>query len=250
MRVDDLEARALRLLASPGNKRVEIMVSGSLNRLGTVRQSLDQVQRQLLTEASRSGGKLHLRLTAFLDGCRHTTPWGQSPVDAGAATTRWHCFQGQTLFAEAFEHSCAERERIDAIIIFGDRFDDPRKTLDFGERLRERGTKIFAFHVGHDRKSRFAYDELAKRNGGVAVQLSGDAALSRVLPVIIAYLFRPAEALHALPASKDADIKALAEQLKLQPLPPPPRAALPPSPVAAMLPPPMPVAARRIRSEK
>jgi hypothetical protein len=175
---DDLEARARRLLASPGSKRVEIMVSGPLARLGTVRQSLDQVQRQLVDEARRGGGALHLRVTAFLDGCRHTTPWSNSPVDAGAATTQWHCFQGQTLFAGAFQHSLDERERIDAIIIFGDRFDDhPFETLWFAGRLRERGTKIFAFHVGDDRKSRRAYDKLAKRNGGVSVPLSGDAAL-------------------------------------------------------------------------
>jgi hypothetical protein len=74
--------------------------------------------------------------------------------------------------------------------------------------------------------------------------LSGDAALARVLPVIADYLFRPAEVLLALPSSKDADIKALAAQLKLQPLPPPPREALPPPPIAGMLPPPLPVAAR------
>lgn len=235
---DDLEARARRLLASPGNKRVEIMVSGSLDRLGTVRQSLEHVQRQLMDEARRSGGKLHLRVTAFLDGCRHTTPWSASPVDAGAATTRWHCFQGQTLFAQAFAHSCEERERVDAIIIFGDRFDDDAfETLAQAERLRARGTKIFAFHVGQDRNSRLAYDELAKRNGGVSVQLSGEAALSRVLPVIADYLFRPAEALRSLAAPKDADIRALVDQLKLQPVPPPPR--VPPPADAAMLPPPL-----------
>ena len=244
--LDDLDARARRLLASPGNKRVEIMVSGPLSRLGAVRKSLDLLQRQLLSEASRSGGKLDLRVTAFLDGCRHTTPWSNSPVDAGAATTRWHCYEGRTLFAEAFADSCEEGERIDAIIIFGDRFDDPAKTLDFAERLRARGTKIFAFHVGTDRKSRSAYEKLAKRNGGVAVPLSGDAALARVLPVIADYLFRPAEVVRALAAPpKDRDIKALAAQLKLQPLPPPPR-AIPPSPVAGMLPPPLPrVAVKR-----
>jgi hypothetical protein len=235
---DDLEARARRLLASPGNKRVEIMVSGPLARLGTVRQSLDQVQRQLVDEARNGGGRLHLRVTAFLDGCRHTTPWSNSPVDAGAATTEWHCFQGQTLFAEAFEHSAAERERIDAVIIFGDRFDDGlRGTLKAARRLRDRGTKIFAFHVGNDHDVRAAYDQLAASNGGVSVQLSSDAAVARVLPVITDYLFRPAQALAALPTSKDADIRALVDQLKLQPVAAAPR--VPPAPVAGMLPPPL-----------
>jgi hypothetical protein len=60
---DDLEARARRLLAGPGNKRVEIMVSGCLDRLGTVRKSLEQVRRRLVDEARRSGGKLARRVT-------------------------------------------------------------------------------------------------------------------------------------------------------------------------------------------
>ena len=71
---DDLEARARRLLAGSLNKRVEIMVSGPLARLGAVRKSLDLVQRQLLAEARQGGGTLSLRVTAFLDGCRHTDP--------------------------------------------------------------------------------------------------------------------------------------------------------------------------------
>jgi hypothetical protein len=237
--MDDLETRARRLLAGGGNKRVEIMVSGPLARIGEVRKSLDLVQRQLVEEARHGGGKLELRVTAFLDGCRHTTPWSASPVDAAGATTRWHCFEGETLFAEAFAHCLAEREKIDAIIIFGDRFDDQRRTLEFGARLRERGIKIFAFHVGPDRKMRRAYDALAEQNGGVSVPLSSDAALTRVLPLITNYLFRPAETLRALPAPKDVDIKALIDRLKLQPIPAPLR-ALPPSPVAGMLPPPMP----------
>jgi hypothetical protein len=168
--MDDLEARARRLLASVGNKRVEIMISGPLGRVGVVRKSFDDLQGQLAAEARRSGGKLQMRVTAFLDGCRHTTPWSDRPVDAGGHMQRWHCYQGQTLFAEAFQHSLAEPERIDAIIIFGDRFDDrfEHPVGEFARRLRERGTKIFAFHIGNDRKSRSAYDELAKRNGGVS----------------------------------------------------------------------------------
>jgi len=243
---DDLEARARRLLASPGKKRVEIMISGPPLCVDVVRESLDDLQRQLAAEARRAGGDLQLRVTAFLDGCRHTTPWSNRPIDAGGHMRFWHCFQGQTLFAEAFEHSLSEPERIDAIVIFGDRFDDARfGTLAQAGRLRERGTKIFAFHLGNDRKSRSAYDRLAKRNGGVSVQLSGDAALARVLPLIVVYLFRPVEALRAVPAPQDRDIKALVEQLKLQPVPPP-RTVLPPSPGAAMLPPPV---ARRVLSK-
>lgn len=220
-----LEDRARRLLAGrpgvpPAQRKAEIMISGPLNRVGVVRQSLDHLQRQLLSEASRSGDNLQLRVTAFLDGCRHTTPWSNRPVDAGASTNRWHCFQGQTLFAQALQYSLNERERIDAIVMFGDRFDDePLQTLEIAGRLRERGTKIFAFHVGKDRGSRFAYEQLAQQGGGVSVQLTGEKAFARVLPVIAGYLFRPAETLRALPPPNDVDVRALLDRLKLQPVP-------------------------------
>jgi len=215
-----LEDRARRLVAGrpgvpPPQRLVEFMISGALSRVGLVRQSLDQLQGQLL----RSGGdKLQLRVTAFLDGCRHMTPWSQSPVDVGASTTRWHCFEGQTLFAQALQFSYGERDRIDAIIIFGDRFDDALpQALTVAARLRARGTRIFAFHVGRNRASRSAYDQLAQHNGGVFVQLTNERAFARVLPVITDYLFRPAETLRALP--HDADARALVDQLKALPAP-------------------------------
>jgi hypothetical protein len=137
---DDLEARARRLLAGSLNKRVEIMVSGPVGSARCGKASIWCNGNCWPRPAVAA--KVSLRVTAFLDGCRHTTPWSNSPVDAGAATTRWHCFQGETLFAEAFAQSCAERDRIDAIIIFSDRSDDGFETFDFAERLRARGTKI------------------------------------------------------------------------------------------------------------
>jgi hypothetical protein len=117
--VASLEDRARRLLAGrpgipPAQRLVEIMMSGPLRRVGVVRQSLDDLQRQLFSDARRNGDNLQLRVTAFLDGCRHTTPWSNRPIDAGSATNRWHCFEGQTLFAQALQHCLSERERIDA----------------------------------------------------------------------------------------------------------------------------------------
>ena len=215
-----IEDRARRLLAGrpgvpPPQRLVEFMISGALNRVGLVRQSLGQLQTQLLHEG---GDNLKVRVTAFLDGCRHTTPWSNRPIDAGDQTQAWHCFQGETRFVQALQHSYDERERIDAIVIFGDRFDDvPSLTLAIAARLRERGTKIFAFHVGRNRASRSAYDQLAHHNGGVFVQLTNERAFARMVPVISDYLFRPAETLRALPPPNDVDVRALFERLKAQP---------------------------------
>ncbi len=182
-----LEDRARRLLAGrpgvpPPQRLVELMVSGALSRVGLVRQSLDQLQGQLL----RGGGdSLMLRMTAFLDGCRHTTEWSNRPIDVSDSAQRWHCFQGETRFAQALQWSLDERDRIDAIVMFGDRFDDaPLQTFEIAKRLGERGTKIFAFHVGGKRNSRMAFERLAHYSGGVFVQLTGERAFARILPVI------------------------------------------------------------------
>jgi hypothetical protein len=210
--------RARRLLAGrpgvpPPERLVELMITGALSRVGLARKSCDALQSQLL----RNGGdNLRLRITAFLDGCRHTTPWSNRPIEVGNSTQAWDCFQGETRFEQALQWSLAERDHIDAIVIFGDRFDDaPSQTFQIAAQLRERGTKIFAFHVGRNRSSRAAFGQLAHHNGGVFLQLTDELAFARMVPVVTDYLFRPAETLRALP--HDADARALVEQLKAQP---------------------------------
>ena len=199
-------------------RRVEIMTTGSASRVGVVRNALHDLQAQLFQQAN--GDNLELRVTAFLDGCRHTTPWSRSPIDVGNSTTAWHCFQGSTRYSEALAYSANEGDPIDAIIMFGDRFDDNlAHTLGIAERLQKQGTRIYAFHVGGKSRSRHAYEQLADRTGGAFVQLSDQQAFARLMPVIAAYVLRPVEALQALPAPKDADTKALVDRLKL--LPPP-----------------------------
>jgi hypothetical protein len=104
--------------------------------------------------------------------------------------------------------------------MFGDRFDDNLShALGIAERLQKQGTRIYAFHVGRNARSRHAYEQLAERTGGAFVQLTDQQAFARVMPVIADYVLRPAEALQALPAPKDADTRALVDRLKL--LPPP-----------------------------
>ena len=199
-------------------RRVEIMMTGSVSRIRMVSNSFRDLQTHLFQQPG--GNRLELRATVFLDGCRHTTPWSHSPVDVGNGTTAWHCFQGETRYSEALAHSANDGEPIDAIVVFGDRFDDNLPhTLGIVDQLQKRGTRIYAFHVGRKPSSRHAYEQLAERTGGAFVQLSDQRAFARLLPVIAGYLLRPAETLRALPAPRDADTKALVDKLKL--LPPP-----------------------------
>jgi hypothetical protein len=183
-------------------RRVEIMVTGGISRVGMVRNALQDLQARLFQEVGNDN--LELRVTAFLDGCRHTTPWSRSPIDAGASTNRWHCFQGGTRYAEAFGYTAKEIDPVDAIIMFGGRFDDDLwQSLEIAERLRRQGTRIYAFHVRGNSRTRHAYEQLAERTGGAFVQLSNHQAFARVMPVIVDYLMRAAEALRARPASRD-----------------------------------------------
>jgi hypothetical protein len=210
-----------RPVAEPqlAKRRVEIMVTGSVSRVGVVRTGLRELQTELFQQLGSNN--LELRVTAFLDGCRHTTPWSRSPIDAGGSTTYWHCYQGQTRYAEAFSFTSGEDDPVDAIVMFGDRFDDNlADTLGFADALRQRGTRIYAFHVGRNSRGRDAYRQLAERTGGVFVQLSSHHAFTRVMPVIADYLVRPAEALRARPSPRDADVRALIDRLKVQAPPP------------------------------
>jgi hypothetical protein len=200
-------------------RRVEFMVTSSVSHLALVRHGLGEVQTQLFHHLGSD--HLELRVTAFYDGCRHTTPWTRSPIDAGTSTAYWHCFQGETRYAEAFNFTLGEEDPVDAIVMFGNRFNDSLSdALRFADALHQRGTRIYAFLVGRNSRARKAYSQLAERTGGVFVQLSSHDAFARVMPVIADYLVRPAEALLALPSPRDADVRALIDRLKLQAPPP------------------------------
>jgi hypothetical protein len=200
-------------------RRVEIMVSGGLGRVAAVANAVRDLQTQLFDQVGDDN--LELRFTAFLDGCRHSTPWSRSPLDVRNSTTRWHCFRGQTLFAEALAYSLNETDPVDAVVMFGDRFDDDlARCLEIADRLKDKGTRIYAFHVGYHARAGFAYQQLAERTGGSFVKLSSPRAFARVMPVIAAHLVQPAGGLRALPVSRDADVQALIDRLKSQPPPP------------------------------
>jgi hypothetical protein len=228
--IADVLARARAKLSRPPassiaqpqsvTRRVEIMVTGTVGRVAVVRNALLDLQSQLFRQAGSNN--LELRVTAFLDGCRHTTPWSRSPIDAGNSTTRWHCFQGETRYAEALAYSADESDPIDGIVIFGNRFDDNLPhVLGIADRLQKRGTRLYAFHLGGRGHSRRASEQLASCTGGAFVQLTDQQAFARVMPVIAAYVLRPVEALQALPPPRDADTKALVDRLKQLPPPDP-----------------------------
>jgi len=196
-------------------RRVEVMVTGRPGRVGVVRETVNDLQKQLFDVVKE--GQLEMRVTAFLDDCRHSTSWSHSPVDVGGGTTQWHCHQNRTLFTQAMAISSRE-QLIDAIIIYGDRFDDnlPETMLHI-EALKAQGTRIFAFHVGDGVKSRQAYEQLAEKTGGVCVQLTDERAFAQVMPIITDFLFRREEALLALPAPNNPDVKALVDRLRVLP---------------------------------
>lgn len=192
--------------------RTEIMVTGSLRRVGNIRNALNTLQGDLFARVPETEG-MEMRVTAFLDGCRHTTPWNNSPVDVGGGTTQWHCHQGQTLFAEAL-NATVQEDCVDAIIVLGDRFDDKLpEALEHARILNEQGARIFAFHIGGNDESAKAYQQFAEATGGVFLQLTDETNIASIVSIVMDYVLRDQEALQALPEPKTPDAKKLVGQL-------------------------------------
>jgi hypothetical protein len=199
--------------------RVEIMASGSFDSVLGIRNAVNRLQDDLVAAIRK--GALELRLTEVRHACRHSTAWSRQPVDPGASTTIWECFgdafaaqgqQGRTLFAQAFHESL--RNRVNHVIVFGDRFDDGLLLLSSAIRaFRRQGVRVSTFYLGDDFNSRNMYNFLAVSTGGIFVQLPDLRCLDAVLPIVAAFACGDRARLDALaPATPEA--KALITQLR------------------------------------
>ncbi len=168
-------------------RRVEVMITGDPSRVGVIADTIDDFQKKLFAGAAAARENLELRITGFLDNCIHRSKWSKKPFKAAAQARRWHCEQGQTLFAEAFAHSSGEM--LDDLVIIGDRFDDNmEEALRQVEHLKEQGVHIHCFHTGSDKESREAYERLATQTDGVFMHLENQGSIKEVMPVLMAHL--------------------------------------------------------------
>jgi len=199
--------------------RIEIMASGPFDGLRGIRTAANRLQHNLVTAIRK--GTLELRLTEVRRTCRHSTAWSREPVDPGASTTTWQCFvdafadeaeQSKTRFAQAFRESL--RNRVNHVVVFGDRFDDGLLVLGAAIRgFRRHGVRVSAFYLGDDFNRRNMYRFLAASTGGIFMRLSDQRSFDAVLPVVAAFACGDRARLAALsPAAPEA--KALIAQLR------------------------------------
>lgn len=201
--------------------RVEIIASGPFNGLRGIGGAVNRLQHHLVT-AIRNG-VLELRLTEIRPTCRHSTAWTRDPVDPGASTTIWECFvdafaeeheRSRMLFAQAFRESI--RNRVNHIVMFGDRFDDGILHLGSAIRaFRQHGIRVSTFHLGDDFSSRSIYDFLAVSTGGLFLHLSDQRSFEAVLPIVTAFACGDRTRLAAL-SSSAPEARALIAQLRRQ----------------------------------
>jgi len=204
---------------TPSLIRVEIMAAGQFDSIRGIRSAVNRLQDNLVAAIRK--GALELRLTEIRHACRHSTAWSRQVVDPGASTTAWECFadafatgsqQGRTLFAQAFRESL--RNRVNHVVVFGDRFDDGLLSLSSAIRaFRRQGIRVSTFYLGDDLNSRNMYNFLAVSTGGIFVQLPDHRSLDVVLPIVAAFACGDRARLDALsPATPEA--QALITQLR------------------------------------
>lgn len=133
---------------SPHGFNASIMVAGNLRRSRSTATAVMNVQRELARQFADKfpGTKLQMCVQTFLDDCRHSTGWSDRPEDIGSSSTRWHCYQTNTRFHEAFtELRNTDRPEEDIIILVGGRFDDdPALTAQAAKQLfEEKRIRIF-----------------------------------------------------------------------------------------------------------
>jgi hypothetical protein len=169
-------------------KRVEIMVSGNLvvgpgpGDVQAVREAINGLQLQLVANAGRSA--IELRVTAFVDECIHRSPWHTRAVDVGHEMLRWHCTPGRTAYVEALRR--AVEERVDLVLMVGAFIDDD---WDLAARqakaLRKADGRVVGLHIGADRASYQAFQDLAQSGGGSVHALPSASALRDAVPILV-----------------------------------------------------------------
>jgi len=200
-------------------RRVVIAVDGDMRRLDLIRQAARTVDG-LYQDHRVPPNMLHTRILWSMDDCLHGTQWGTSPSEVGDQTRAASCYQRKTKFADALtvclDEILRDSRLIDAIVIVGDRCDDPLPQLiGLSKELSAWGTVIFAFDLGTNTKAQIGYEAMTQANKGSAYfRLSHEQSLPDVMGSLIDHLFRGNKALLAIRHDPNPDMKLLAARLE------------------------------------
>lgn len=208
-----------RLLA-PNEFATKIIVAGDLQQSKDTAKAVMQVQKELAMQVKKDfpDTKLLMSVETFLDDCRHSTDWSSKPADIGSTSTRWHCYQSNTRFNEAFDAMRKGEQHVDVVIIVGDRFNDnlEKTTMATQKQHDEKGTKFFAMPTTSEESVQRAYAKITENSGGLALPYFKDNSYDDLVREITqATLFRTSgKSLDALPEPKSNAAKSIRLQLE------------------------------------
>lgn len=210
-------------------KRVVVLFHGQQAQLGTLRAQLNAAQEKLFEQFGE--GALKIKLGWMLDNIVNFSHWSDKPRDVGERTSRAHCVQGRSDYGNAFGSGGAPRgvsaeninlvdanpdDRVDAVLVVGDRFDEDAKALaENMVLLKNQGTKVFFCDHGQSPQAGAAFAGLAAANGGVYTKVKGAESIGDILPAVVDYLKNGDAATRRMLASPVEDVKAIGEQLRL-----------------------------------
>lgn len=175
---------------APREFGVKLIVAGNLRQSQEVSTAVMNVQREMATLFKKDfpDTKLLLSVDTFLDGARKTTGWSENPQDIGGIAGRWHCYQTDTRFAEAFDAmGRGDEQTPHVVMIFGNRFDDnPQMVAQTAKTLFEtRGTQVYALpDPGARENVANAYALLTQNAGGMVLDIPRSNRQEDYAPIV------------------------------------------------------------------
>ncbi len=152
-----------------GALAIKVIAATNLRSSKETAKIVMSVQEEIAAQAKKGHIRVVVSVEAFLDGCKHATPWSSKPADVGSASTRWHCYQSETMFVDSFADLASEK--VDVVIIVGNRFDDDLyDAVIAAKRLHKScGTKLFAVPTTSDVFVNESYKKIANEAGGLSL---------------------------------------------------------------------------------
>lgn len=156
---------------TPQDFGIKVLIAGNLDDVRKMSGSVMDIQTKMKEQFTRDhpGTEVLFSIGTYLDGCRHETGWSSNPTDIGATSTRWHCYQTDTMFHQSLHAMLHDGQEAKVVLLVGERFnDDVEKTVAAAKALRdERGTRIFCLSGVEGKAAPDSFSKVAEAGDGL-----------------------------------------------------------------------------------
>lgn len=202
---------------APDEYAAKFVVASNVNHSKETAGAVTHAQKTMLTRFGEelSDTKLLMNVETFQDDCRHQTGWSTKPRDIASTSTRWHCYQTNTRFHEALSELRQSDQKVNALFIIGDRFDDDlKRTVTEARALnKEKGTRIFALPLTTEDSVNKAYKSLANATDGAYLPAPDSQTGMRALIEEIVQVAISEEVSIELPPPANPQLRAVRKEI-------------------------------------